>query len=64
MSSARSSPSPAAGGANRAPARAQVKTQWGLNLSGDVMYTKYFNTLFITYRTAVYGAIGIDAEFE
>ncbi len=42
----------------------ESKTQWGLNLSGDIMYTKYFNALFITFRTAVYGAIGIDAEFE
>ena len=37
-------------------ARSESKTQWGLNLSGDVMYTKYFDTLFITFRTAVYGA--------
>jgi hypothetical protein len=42
----------------------ESKTQWGLNVSGDLMYTKYFDALFITFRTAVYGAIGIDAEFE
>jgi hypothetical protein len=42
----------------------ESKTQWGLNFSGDIMYTKYFDTLFITFRTAVYGSIGIDAEFE
>jgi hypothetical protein len=28
------------------------------------MYTKYFDALFITFRTAIYGSIGIDAEFE
>ncbi len=42
----------------------ESKTQWGLNVSGDVMYTKYFDALFITFRTAVFGAIGLDAEFE
>jgi hypothetical protein len=42
----------------------ESKTQWGLNFSGDIMYTKYFDALFITFRTAVYSAIGIDAEFE
>jgi len=42
----------------------ESKTQWGLNFSGDLMYTKYFDALFITFRTAIYGSIGIDAEFE
>ena len=42
----------------------ESKTQWGVNFSGDIMYTKYFDALFITFRTAVYSAIGIDAEFE
>ena len=31
---------------------------------GDTMYTKYFDTLYITQRTAVYGTVGFDAEFE
>jgi hypothetical protein len=52
------------GGARIALGSQEGKTQWGVNLSGDVMYTKYFDALYITYRTAVYGAIGIDAEFE
>jgi hypothetical protein len=52
------------GGARIALTSSESKTQWGLNLSGDIMYTKYFDTLFITFRTAVYGALGIDAEFE
>ncbi len=52
------------GGARIALGGGEAKTQWGLNLSGDVMYTKYFDALFITFRTAVYGAVGIDAEFE
>ncbi|MGO8999305.1 MAG: DUF3570 domain-containing protein [Polyangiaceae bacterium] len=52
------------GGARIALGAPEAKTQWGINLSADVMYTKYFDTLFITFRTAVYGAVGIDAEFE
>jgi hypothetical protein len=52
------------GGARIALGAVEAKTQWGLNLSGDIMYTKYFDALYITFRTAVYGAIGIDAEFE
>ena len=52
------------GGARIALGSVEAKTQWGLNLSGDVMYTKYFDTLYITFRTAVYGTVGIDAEFE
>ena len=52
------------GGARIALGAVEAKTQWGLNLSADVMYTKYFDALYITYRTAIYGSIGIDAEFE
>ena len=52
------------GGARIALGALESKTQWGLNLSADVMYTKYFDALFITFRTAVYGAVGLDAEFE
>jgi hypothetical protein len=28
------------------------------------MFTKYFDALFITQRTALYGTVGFDAEFE
>jgi hypothetical protein len=42
----------------------EAKTQLGLNVSGDIMYTRYFNALYITFRTAYYGAVGVDAEFE
>lgn len=52
------------GGARVALGALESKTQFGLNFSADVMYTKYFEALFITFRTAVYGSIGIDAEFE
>ena len=52
------------GGMRIALGAVEAKTQWGLNLSADVMYTKYFDALYITFRTAIYGSVGIDAEFE
>jgi hypothetical protein len=39
-------------------------TQLALTLQGDVMYSRYFQSLFVTSRTAVYGTLGLDAEFE
>jgi hypothetical protein len=51
-------------GARIALGGSEAKTQWGLNISGDVMYTKYFDTLYITFRTAIYGSVGVDAAFE
>jgi hypothetical protein len=41
-----------------------AKTQFGISLQADVMYSKYFNSLFITQRTAFYGTVGFDAEFD
>jgi hypothetical protein len=41
-----------------------AKTQYGISLQSDVMYTDYFNALFIKQRTAVYGSLGFDAEFD
>lgn len=42
----------------------EAKTQFGVSLQADVMFTKYFDSLFITQRTAIYGTVGFDAEFE
>ena len=41
-----------------------AKTQFGVTLQGDAMFTKYFNALFITQRTAVYATLAFDAEFD
>jgi hypothetical protein len=41
-----------------------AKTQYGISVQADVMFTKYFDSLFITQRTALYGTVGFDAEFE
>lgn len=42
----------------------ESKTLWGLNLSGDIMYSRFFESLFVRQRTAFYGSIGVDAEFD
>jgi Tfp pilus assembly protein PilF len=52
------------GGTRIALGAPEAKNQYGLTISGDVMYTKFLNSLFVTSRTAVYGSIGFDAEFE
>jgi hypothetical protein len=40
------------------------KVQYGISAQMDVMYTRYFDALFITGRTATYGTVGLDGEFE
>ncbi len=40
------------------------KVEYGISAQADVMYTRYFDALFITGRTAVYGTVGFEAEFE
>jgi hypothetical protein len=52
------------GGTRIALSSAASKTQYGLSIQGDVMYTKFFNALFVTQRTAVYGSLSFDAEFQ
>ena len=52
------------GGAHLVISPSDAKTQYGLSVQADVMFTKYFNSLFITQRTAFYGTVGFDAEFE
>ena len=52
------------GGTRIALGAPEAKNQYGLTISGDLMYTKFLNSLFVTSRTAIYGSIGFDAEFE
>jgi hypothetical protein len=52
------------GGAHYILSSPDAKTQFGVSVQGDVMFTKYFDSLFITQRTAVYGTVGFDAEFD
>jgi hypothetical protein len=52
------------GGTRIALTKGEAKTQFGLTIQGDLMYSRFLNSLFVTSRTAIYGAIGLDAEFE
>lgn len=52
------------GGIRVAITAPDAKTQVGVTLQGDAMYTRYFNAIFETQRSAAYATLGIDAEFE
>jgi hypothetical protein len=54
----------AGGGLRFALTAPDSKTQIGVNLAGDLMYTRFFAALFVTTRTAVYGTAGMDFEFD
>lgn len=51
------------GGARLALSSPESQTQLGLTLTGDVMYTQYFRSLYIQSRVAVYGVLAFDVEF-
>lgn len=42
----------------------EAKTQFALTLQGDFMYSYYFNLLYVKQRTAIYGSLGMEVEFE
>jgi tetratricopeptide (TPR) repeat protein len=54
----------AGGGSRITLSREGAKLQYGINLSVDAMYTRYFSAIYVTQRLAVYGAVGFDVEFE
>jgi hypothetical protein len=54
----------AGGGLRFALTAPESKTQIGVNAAGDLMYTRFFDALFVTTRTAVYGTVGMDFEFD
>ena len=37
--------------------------QWALQLTGDAMYTAFLDDLYLTHRTAVLGALGLEGRF-
>jgi len=39
------------------------EAKYGITIVGDVMYTRYLKSLYVTARTAVYGSVGFDVEF-
>jgi hypothetical protein len=54
----------AGGGTRIALGSPEASTQYGITLSGDLMYSRFLNSLFVTTRTAIYGALGFEAEFQ
>ena len=54
----------AGGGARFALTSPESPTQIGVTVQGDVMYTRFLNALYVTTRTAVYGTVGLDGEFD
>ncbi len=41
-----------------------ASTRFSITLQADVMYNHYSDALFITQRTALYGTLSLDAEFQ
>jgi hypothetical protein len=39
-------------------------TKWGLTITGDVVYTRFLDHLFILQRFGYFGATALEAEFE
>ncbi len=37
--------------------------RWALQISGDAMYTSFLDDLFLTQRTAILGALGLEGQF-
>ncbi|MBX3225712.1 MAG: DUF3570 domain-containing protein [Labilithrix sp.] len=53
----------AGGGARLGIGEPEGDVKFGITFVGDVMYTRFFNSLYVTSRTAIYGSIGFDVEF-
>ncbi len=51
------------GGARIALTSEKSETQLAIIVSGEVMYNRYFASLFIKSRTAIWGTVGLEAEF-
>jgi hypothetical protein len=51
------------GGSRIALTTEKATVQYAIIVSGEVMYSRYFKSLYITARTAVYGTLGFEAEF-
>jgi hypothetical protein len=51
------------GGARIALGEPEGEVKFGITLAGDVMYTRFLKSLYVTTRTAVYGSVGFDVEF-
>ncbi len=52
------------GGTRIALTSPEAAVQLAVLVSGDFMYSRFLNSLFVTTRSAVYGTVGFEAEFE
>jgi len=41
-----------------------AEKNWGVTLSGDVVYSRFLDHLFIVQRFAYFGALGLEVEFK
>jgi hypothetical protein len=53
----------AGGGTRIALTTEKASVEYAIILAGEVMYSRYFKSLYINARTAVYGTLGFEAEF-
>lgn len=53
----------AGGGMRIGIGQPEGEAKFGITFVGDVMATRYLNSLYVTTRTAVYGSVGFDVEF-
>jgi hypothetical protein len=53
----------AGGGTRIALSSEKSSVEYAIILSGEVMYSRYFKSLYINARTAIYGTLGFEAEF-
>ncbi|MDB4940749.1 MAG: hypothetical protein JWP97_283 [Labilithrix sp.] len=51
------------GGLRIALGNPEGEIKYGITAVGDVMYTRYLKSLYVTTRTGVYGSVGFDVEF-
>ena len=40
------------------------RSDWSLTVQGDAVFTRYLDALFVTRRTALFGAVGLEAELQ
>jgi tetratricopeptide (TPR) repeat protein len=52
------------GGTRIALSSPEAAMQFAILVSGDFMYSRFTNSLFVTTRSAAYGTVGFEAEFE
>ena len=51
------------GGARIALTSEKASVQYAIIVTGEVMYNRYFKSLYIKSRTGLYGTLGFEAEF-